>query len=206
MKKALLIASALLLFAAPASAFAIYNPASICTFAVSGAGTTGTNGTYSFNGNTNTNIGVTENIFQNGGAGGTDYILQHTAGGGVGYFELTNQADSAAYYFDSLAAAGSYPTIDSVNSQGAGPVPTIVENCSGPPPPPVPWVPVGGATSTSALWAAVASSSVAFLQNVIDVSPPLVFFLLALLAAWLILGGLLAGVSAGLGRRRRTYR
>jgi len=89
------------------------------SYCVSGAGTPGVDGQYDIDGVHGTYNHV----------GGTDFRLVYT-----GYYELRSGANpyvvpvttDAGYYYDSAGAGGSYVSINTVNTDGSYPIPTIV--------------------------------------------------------------------------------
>jgi len=117
---------AALVFFVPSFAFA-YAPASNCTFDVSGAGTAGIDGTYSYDGRSNSG---TYEFSLNGGTSAGDPVLTYNANAS-GYYELRTYDYSLGYYYDSAAGGGSYPGINTTNSDGTNPTPTITEDCTG---------------------------------------------------------------------------
>jgi len=118
--------------------FHFVNVVKASDYCVSGAGTAGVDGGYTLSG--------LHSEYDHDGA--TDFRLVFT-----GYYELRSGANpylvpattDLGYYYDSAGAGGSFLTLDTVNGDGAGPVPTVVSgDCASPTPTPTPY-----ATSTS---------------------------------------------------------
>jgi len=115
------------LLLSPVFAFAEYTPTSDTCFLVYGAGTAEVNGVYKFDGRINTRFSVEVPEFSlNAGTTGSTPVLTFNANSS-GYYELRNYDYSLGYYYDSAAGSGSFPGINTTNSDGSEPTAIIEE-------------------------------------------------------------------------------